>query len=173
MGTGVTLYVPRDAQAARMAAQERYNAEDLARWRAQMAPLAFARLLEFRDGEQAAGPQGELGGPFVKALWTISQERLADVSSAQSDRASMHRAQRQGLTVSDVRVVTLRRRDTSAALGAHHEVDWSHRWVVSGHWRNQYLPSVDAHRLQWVAEYVKGPGDRPLVIKDPIFRVAR
>ena len=47
-------------------------------------------------------------------------------------------------------------------------VSWSHRWLVNGHWRNQWLPSRAAHRLQWIAGYVKGPASKPLVVKDRV-----
>jgi hypothetical protein len=52
-------------------------------------------------------------------------------------------------------------------------VDWSHRWVVSGHWRHQYLPSCGTHRQQWIASHVKGPDDKPLVVRDEVTYLRR
>jgi hypothetical protein len=49
--------------------------------------------------------------------------------------------------------------------------EWSHRWVVRGHWREQWYPSEGVHRLIWIEAFVKGPEDRPLIIKDTVFSV--
>lgn len=76
--------------------------------------------------------------------------------------------------VSDVKVVELRRRETvSQSSGAHPaHVDWSCRWIVNGHWRNQ--PYKDARKLIYIMPYVKGPDDRPLrVPKQTVYAVRR
>jgi hypothetical protein len=35
--------------------------------------------------------------------------------------------------------------------------------VVRGHWRNQWYPSLNARRPLWIAPYLKGPDDAPLL----------
>jgi hypothetical protein len=82
----------------------------------------------------------------------------------------LRRSLRSGLK-SEVVVVRLRRK----SLDEPHEdngeeggVAWSHRWLVSGHWRNQWLPSRTCHRLQWIHGYVKGPAHKALVVKDRV-----
>src|SRR5260370_32850113 len=61
-------------------------------------------------------------------------------------------------------VITLRapqhRRDPDAPDSQ--PVDWQHRWIVRGHWRNQYYPGVGAHAPVYIVEHVKGPEDKPL-----------
>jgi hypothetical protein len=42
------------------------------------------------------------------------------------------------------------------------------RWVVSGHWRNQWYPAAGVHRPRWIDAHVKGPGDAPLKIADTV-----
>lgn len=42
------------------------------------------------------------------------------------------------------------------------EVDWSCRWVVHHHWRNQWYPADGVYRQIIIADYVKGPPDKPL-----------
>lgn len=45
--------------------------------------------------------------------------------------------------------------------------------IVSGHWREQPCgPNHGERRRQWIAPYVKGPRDKPLVLKDTV-RVLR
>lgn len=42
-------------------------------------------------------------------------------------------------------------------------VEWKHRWLVNGHLRAQWYPSEQAHRLIWIAPYLKGPEDAPML----------
>lgn len=50
-------------------------------------------------------------------------------------------------------------------------VDWKHRWLVNGHVRAQWYPSEQAHRLIWIAPYLKGPEDAPML--NHAYKVAR
>lgn len=91
----------------------------------------------------------------------------------ETDRAERKRVASKGYSTSDIRVVTLRRRATP--MNTLHEVEWNHRWAVRGHWRNQYLPSTKGHSLTWIAPYLKGPEDKPLVVSSAkkLFKVVR
>lgn len=74
--------------------------------------------------------------------------------------------------IPDVRVITLRRyREDS-----DHEVDpeargreYSHRFIVNAFWRRQWYPSEQRHKPKWIAPYVKGPKNKPLIIKDTAY----
>lgn len=118
-------------------------------------------------GEMANDP-GSLAATIL-ATWTLMQQSLTVTGPAVVQRAERRRNQRAELP-SDVVVVRLRRKSTDGEISADTAaaVDWSHRWLVGGHWRNQWLPSRQAHRLQWIAPYVKGPANLPLVIKDKV-----
>lgn len=74
-----------------------------------------------------------------------------------------------------VRVVELRRKQApSQPDGEHTAVDWACQWVVRGHWRQQWYPSLKDYQPRWIMPYVKGPEDKPL--KPPrakIFAVVR
>ncbi|MBV9659870.1 MAG: hypothetical protein JO337_01795 [Acidimicrobiales bacterium] len=126
----------------------------------------------FPGGDDSAVPQL---AQFLKALWAISAQRLAATETARPDRQTLRRAQRAGMvTAGAVRVVQLRRQEHSASAGpVERAVDWTHRWLVNGHWRNQYLPGCGLHRQQWIDTHVKGPEGLPLVVKPTIFNVAR
>ena len=55
---------------------------------------------------------------------------------------------------------------------AHASVDHDHRWIVSGHWRQQpYGPNSSLRKRIWIAPYVQGPADKPLVVTDRVTRV--
>lgn len=53
------------------------------------------------------------------------------------------------------------------------EREYSHRWVVRPHWRNQWYPSEGIHRPVFIEEYIKGPDDKPLLIRPLVFSVER
>lgn len=125
------------------------------------------------DSLGAAVNGSDVRARFLKALWTISQQTIASTTTPALPRGERRRAERLDMP-SDVVLVQLRR----AKRPTHDDTavespDWTHRWMVSGHWRNQYLPSTGGHRLQWIPEHVKGPDDKPLVVKPRVFDVRR
>jgi hypothetical protein len=108
---------------------------------------------------------------------------LAFLSSPYIPRTSerMDRATRRGLARKSpivdadeaVTFVMLRRRvgDRHEYGETESEVQWKHRWIVSGHLRAQWYPSERAHHLIWIAPYAKGPEDAPFL--DHVYKVAR
>lgn len=72
-----------------------------------------------------------------------------------------------------VRVVDVREHDEPerevATDGVRKYRPDDHRFIVSGHWRGQaYGPNHSERRRQWIAPFVKGPRDKPLVLKDTV-----
>lgn len=45
----------------------------------------------------------------------------------------------------------------------NHGPQWKGRWLVRGHYRAQWYPSTATHRVIWIAPYLKGPDDAPMV----------
>ncbi|WP_158170858.1 hypothetical protein [Rhodococcus sp. JT-3] len=45
---------------------------------------------------------------------------------------------------------------------------YSHRWVVRGHWRKQWYPSLNRHIPIWITEYIAGPEDSPIRVRDKV-----
>jgi hypothetical protein len=117
----------------------------------------------------------------VAALFTVLtlflQQRVLVAASERADRATRRRLERAGWPDGPlVRVVALRRseRQHGEPPASPGHVDWAYRWVVRGHWRRQWLPSLRRHQPRWIAPHVKGPDDRPL--KPPattVFAVTR
>jgi hypothetical protein len=92
------------------------------------------------------------------------------------ERHQGKRALRQLEHVPKINVVQLRRRretPASSEPGTIGNVDWSHRWIVSPHWRDQWYPSLNCHKPILIAEYIKGPEHLPLVVNDRVFSVER
>ena len=51
------------------------------------------------------------------------------------------------------------------------ERDWHFRWMVRGHHRAQWYPSLNAHKVVWIAPHLKGPAEAPL--KPQLYAVVR
>jgi hypothetical protein len=73
-----------------------------------------------------------------------------------------------------IKVIQLRRRSTATNGDESVSVDYSCRWLVRGHWRNQFYPGSKSHRPRYIQPYVKGPDDKPLKpTKSSLFAVVR
>lgn len=82
--------------------------------------------------------------------------------------------------VNDVQIVELRRRmsvpmeQDDSGGGTPRHVDWQCRWIVRGHWREQWHPSTKSHKTKFIDAYPKGPEDMPLKVPThTIYKVAR
>ena len=128
----------------------------------------------FRDETATPGAYTLL--QFTQALWRIMGQEIAVHTRQQPERATRKRLQRAGLDPERlITYVTLRR--PRKAPGDDHvakHVEWSHRWLVSGHWRNQWYASLGIHRQIWVNPYIKGPDDAPLEVRQKrVFALTR
>ena len=122
-------------------------------------PVSFAEL------------ELQLPEPIVAALaaaWLLMQQpMLIDRTRERADKPTTRAYAREGLPVPEVTVVDLRRQyapqdadpDGDGALRRYR-----HRWVVSGHWRNQaHGPDRALRRRTWVPAHMKGPDGAPLL----------
>lgn len=113
---------------------------------------------------------------FPMALWALMQQKLAMVTVGRAERHTRRRLERKGSQIADhdIRFVTLRKRAVRTEPEADGDpVEWTHRWMVSGHWRNVWHATLKVHRLQWIFPFVKGPDDKPLVLKRTVQRLVR
>lgn len=114
---------------------------------------------------------------FVLAATAWLAQRVVIYSSGHVERHHRKRLEREHNVsiASDVKVIQLRRSESqsnppSAAEGE--QIDWSCRWIVGGHWRNQ--PYKDERKLIYIMPYVKGPEDKPLKVPThTVYQVSR
>jgi hypothetical protein len=146
---------------------------------------AFAATLEgdYRNEEErelnrqiAADPWHRDAIKRFAAMLLFMDQRILVSAQHEAERHTRKRVQRQGYEhVPLVRVIELRRRQgRPAPKGEHETIAWAHQWIVSGHWRQQWYPSLNANQPRWIMPYVKGPEDKPL--KPPrakVFAVVR
>lgn len=145
---------------------------------ARPAQEAYEAITE--GDRDALMSSGRAIAPFARrlfmALCAFIQQRILVSPHRQIERHARRRLERVGVAHEPVvRVIELRRAQTrSEQRGESEPVEWSHQWIVSGHWRQQWYPSLNAHQPRWVMPYVKGPENKPL--KPPrakVFAVVR
>jgi hypothetical protein len=105
---------------------------------------------------------------FVAGFFAFARQMIP------SDEALEKHLKGQEQEPNPVVYIELRRRKSSQITPAESEsAEYSHRWLVRGHWRNQWYPTFGRHMPAYVTPYVKGPADKPLVVKQKIFGVVR
>jgi hypothetical protein len=131
--------------------------------------------------------QGEIAhefsnvGRLIHAFFLLLGQTVTATRTELPDRPRRRRAARAGLP-GRVTVVHLRNVEATREPGET-LVEWSHRWVVRGFWRwqvcgkdhqlaQEIAPGKWRARM-WIAPYVKGPKDKPLVITDKVYAVHR
>lgn len=115
--------------------------------------------------------------PWLFSLWHFMSERITKVRAS---RPQQKRYARAGRPPEDaqVKVVHLRPIDyqgnpVERGLSTDTSIEYSHRWTVKGHWRNQWYPSIQDHSRKWIHGYVKGPVGAPLIVKERVVSVDR
>jgi hypothetical protein len=110
-----------------------------------------------------------MAAAVVAALLLMQQPGVATKNAAKWDRLDMAKLKRRKINPDEVRILKLRRapRDKHETTSPGHE--YHHRWIVRGHWRNQYFPSRDGHKPIWIAPHVKGPEDAPLLTGEKVY----
>jgi len=110
---------------------------------------------------------GMFASRFTATLFAFLRQKVVSFQDYSSPRATTRRFQRVVQTEAPlVRVIQLRKREVRGREnGASEPYDWSHRWIVSGHWRKQWYPSRQRHEPLFIDSYVKGPDDKPLKVR--------
>lgn len=111
------------------------------------------------------------------AIWHFMAQKVAAKERQHPDRAMQRRAQRNPDEWQDnkwVDIITLR----ASASAAHREFNEtsrhvSVRFIVRGHWRNQWYPSEGRNKPIWIMPYVKGPDGAPVQSPTKLFNIAR
>jgi hypothetical protein len=155
-------------------------------WLDHLPPWSFSKQVIWQEGVtlgemRAGGSSSQFLLPLsdasmmslVYSAIVLMGHKITRVGEASVPRSLARRGHREGV-IPQVRCVTLRRE----AIGSHGDVDaisekgqvnWSHRWLVPGYWGNHWYPSLGEHRYIFHAPHIKGPEDKPLVLKDTVY----
>jgi hypothetical protein len=120
---------------------------------------------EFRQDAAAA---------WLVAAWRLMQQSLTTVEQEDVPRSARKMARRVNMLDEHVTVVDLRHKPTRRE-GEAGSTEWTHRWLVRGHWRNQPYKEdgVWTTRPIYIHPFVKGPEGAPLVIRDHVYNLKR
>jgi hypothetical protein len=133
-----------------------------------VAPWPYDTTFEGNETDMAGEPTGAREWwQLLQTTFRLMQQRLAHKGYARPQRARRREATRLGFPRdSEIVIVRLRREAGDEPPGEENgEANYSHRFIVSGHWRNQWYPSEKLHRQIWISPYVKGPEDKPLIVR--------
>jgi hypothetical protein len=105
----------------------------------------------------------------LRATWAFMRQKLAETTVESVDRPERRRCAKLDLPQT-VNVVRVRKYiQTKNDNPEQRDVEWSHRWLVSGHWRNQPCGTGrEDRRPTWIPGHIKGPEDKPLIVKDRV-----
>jgi hypothetical protein len=103
---------------------------------------------------------------IVQTTFRLMQQRIAHKGLMRPDRATRREAAK--LHMPDEReivVIRLRREAGEHAEPSGEKANYSHRFIRSGHWRNQWYPSAQIHRQIWISPMVVGDPSLPLIVR--------
>ncbi len=144
----------------------------------QMPPLVpmYGWTLPIDEPLSMADLPEEAPEPVFAALaaaWLLMQQpQLIDRTREHADTATRRAYGRQQLADPEITVVDLRRQyvpDTADPDEDGPGRRYRHRWVVSGHWRDQpYGPDRSLRRQTWIPAHVKGPKGAPMLATERV-----
>lgn len=104
----------------------------------------------------------------IRSTWLLMSQTVASVAKAELSRAQRKQALRAHEEPPEVRVVSLRKRKAEHGEGDGSR-EYHHRWIVRGHWRQQWVPTISQHRPTWIAPHLKGPDGAPLLGGERVY----
>jgi hypothetical protein len=111
---------------------------------------------------------------WIIAMWRLMQQTITDVRTEAVDRPLRKAARKRNMKSDEVSVIALRKRKYIDGEGESN-IEWSHRWLVRGHWRKQPCKTNGEPdtRVIWIHPHIKGPEDKPLLVRDRVYSLER
>ncbi|WP_280410774.1 hypothetical protein [Nocardia asiatica] len=134
-----------------------------------LPPLMIAAAIEHDAGQRADSVP--ILAATVAAWHLMQQPTLADTWRETADKKTARALARAGREDLGVTVVDLRRlyRPTDPDHRPESGRSYSHRWVVTGHWRKQaHGPDRALRKRIWIPDYIKGPDGAPLLARERV-----
>lgn len=111
---------------------------------------------------------------LLSTFWALASQKIVIESRERpGGRAAARQAAREGRVLDEVRVIRLREPTSHTATGTSGSIEYSHRWLVGAHWRNQWYPKKGQHAPKLIEAYVKGPEDKPLKVRETVRALVR
>jgi hypothetical protein len=142
---------------------------DMHGWPADITPDTFTDTEPDAAAGAAARAETKIAlERTILATWLLMGQTIVRSETMMAPRAARHRIARADPTLdAAVRYIDLRRARTEPSDNPEENRPgtraYRHRWVVRGHWRNQWYPSRNDHRPIWISQYIAGPDGKPLL----------
>lgn len=135
---------------------------------------AVSQIHEVEQGDPKVMESATRFDTLIQVFFRLMQQRILVQHPEVPARPERRRSKRMGLNKDRVLVVKLRR-PSNPRRSEGGSVDWTHRWMVGGHWHTYWCGSGEDRysRQRWVDDYVKGPADKELIIKPRAFEFKR
>ena len=141
-------------------------------WPLDQETSDFSRI--FPEGDSTRTDSMLEDRRILSTFWALASQRITvETRERPYTRQAMRQAQRRGEVLPEVRVIRLREPATRSRGDAGSDVEWSHRWIVGKHWRNQWYPASGQHRPKLIEAYQKGPADKPLKVRETVRALVR
>jgi len=165
------------ADMSELAAYREKQGEDAAGLRA-FGALTYhdETVLPFGDMFDEEGPDKPIGNEALGTLiatWLLMGQPIVTTLPEPLPRQTRRALQRANLPVPEVRVVKLRQPKHPHAEAEAAGRTYTKRWVVRGHWRNQWYPSRNDHRPIYIPTHIKGPDGAQLIVSEKVYDWSR
>lgn len=116
-------------------------------------------------------PPKQVAATLLSFAHMLRQERLLEVDEhihrtpGKPNKKGKRRSREDTISY-----VSYRARTQTGSVGESTR-NYSHRWVVRGHWRHQWYPSIQRHKPIYITNYIAGPEDAPIMMRDRIRMV--
>ena len=116
-------------------------------------------------------PDPDKIGRFTMAVMSLMMEPgIAKTTMVRAGRKdAVYNPVKGEYVVPEIRRVELREMRYVRATHDSSGRKYTHRWVVRGHWRNQWFPGTKSHRQTYIAPYLKGPEGAPLLTSPKVY----
>lgn len=111
---------------------------------------------------------------WLLTTWRLMQQTIVDVREEEPNRQFKRQMMRKNRPDQKVSVIALRHQKKSS--DGQSDIEWTHRWLVRGHWRNQPYKGSDGqteYRYIWIHPYIKGDESLPLLIREHVNALVR
>lgn len=117
-----------------------------------------------------------LTSPLKRILSLLTQSKLGKMNSSKERIRIGSGKERKSFFIKDIVVVAPKRNFEESTKNIGREIDWTHRYEVSGHWRK--VANIGKDRdgkyiipgRTWVIPSVRGPEHLPLIKKSRVFK---
>jgi len=136
-----------------------------------IAPWPYDMTFDGNEVDIVGDPTGAMEWwKLAQTTFRLMLQRRPRVGYGRPDRAARREWERHGgRPDTEVVIVRLRREESPRREDSEHEEGegrkFTHRFVRSGHWRNQWYPSIQQHRQIRIDPTIVGDESLPLIVR--------